>query len=80
LIWDELMKELSHHGLNLGISNSSKVTVDWLLAVLSTLKPSHEFFNPGFYPEEARSSFKMGNVNAAFVDEIPGYRFKAKNA
>jgi hypothetical protein len=43
-IFDELKEALVLVKLDIGISASHKVTIDWLLAALSTLNPAHEFF------------------------------------
>jgi hypothetical protein len=77
LIFEEVQKILKIQQRSLGISTFSKVTVEWLLALLSTLNPAHEYFTVGFYPEEAKP-FKMGDVSSQVLCEIPGFRGSSK--
>ena len=50
VIWDALAEELQKHALDLGISVMEKVTMEWLLLMLSTANPDHAIFAPDFQP------------------------------
>ena len=66
LIWGELVANLSRDGLKLGISSYTKVSKDWLLLMLSTRFPEHQFFHPDYYPTET-NTYQMAAAQAAML-------------
>ena len=49
-IFTEIQKLLAEHQMNLGISDQSRVSKEWLLLILSSIAPDHAIFSPDYYP------------------------------
>ena len=73
IIWDELLKALKGKNFDIGFTNMDRCHTDWLILVLSTLMPDHEFFKSDYYPEE-QPIFQMGMVDAHILAEQPAFR------
>ena len=59
LVFKELTKALTAQGLPpFGFKDATKISMDYLLLCLSTLCPDHRFFQPGYYPDDAKTKSK----------------------
>ena len=47
-----------------GIKDAGKVPKEWMLTILATISPEHEYFDPSFYP------VKLGNPQTNQVDDL----------
>ena len=72
-ILDAILLELRPSGRSLGIKDSTKVTKDWLLMILSTLNADHRFFAPDYYPN-AVSAYTLDIAVQGILNGVPGFR------
>ena len=47
---NELQEVLYKHNYDIGFTDATLVDIDWILRVMSTLAPTHQYFNKGWSP------------------------------
>ena len=66
----------------IGIDNVNQVTLDWLINVLSTIDPKHQFFDKSFVPvkQPANKDYKelLIHNEDGFFDGLPDSMSKSK--
>ena len=82
LVFKEVIRITEHRKMPLGIDAPSQVTLDWLLNILSTLDPKHQFFDKSFVPEKqpVNRQFRelMVHNEDNFYDNLPQSSSKSK--
>ena len=48
LIFEEVKKLMDANNFNWGIKDAGKVPKEWMLTILATISPEHEYFDPSF--------------------------------
>ena len=64
LIFEEIKKLMEANKFDWGIKDAGKVPKEWMLTILATISPEHEYFDPSFYP------VKLGNPQTNQVDDL----------
>ena len=56
----------------MGIESSGQVSLDWLLNILSTLDPGHEYFSKGYVPvKNLPKKVEIVDNSDGFYDCLP---------
>ena len=63
----------------MGIDHPSQVPQEWMLQVLSTLDPEHEFFSKAFVPQKSipKRTVTIDNSDG-FYDDLPATKIKKR--
>ena len=70
----ELNRVAQKKGLDLGISEKKQPNRDWMLAVLSTMEPTHKIFRKDYVPPLKVQSVQLSKIvdnSDGFFDQLP---------